>query len=152
MAMVRNLSDRQRAWMYLGGGVALVVGSFMTWIKVTVIFIGTVTVAGIDGDGKATAAAGVVIAAGGWFVLRGEGKAWLDATAVLAAVGALATGLHALSQIPSTEVSVQGRRFGTVSVGFGLYVTLLAAGVSLFGALASLRSRSAPAQSRVITF
>jgi hypothetical protein len=44
------------------GGLAAIVGSFMTWLKVTAVFIGTLTLAGTDGDsGKLTAALGAAL-------------------------------------------------------------------------------------------
>lgn len=47
--------------LHIFGAVGLAVGSFMPWVSVTSIF-GTIDVAGTAGDGKITAALGVVAA------------------------------------------------------------------------------------------
>src|SRR5438067_7773144 len=100
-----SLTDRQRAWLYLGGGIGVLVGSFTTWIKVTAVFVGTITAAGTDGDGKITAVAGAVLVAGGWFVFHERPKPWLSILGVLAALAAVGTTIYDLYHVYTTDVT-----------------------------------------------
>ena len=138
-----RLSSRQRAWLFLGGGIGVFVGSFAAWIKATAVFVGTISISGIEGDGKITALTGAVIVAGGWLVLKGQPKRWLSVLGVFAGLIALATTVYDLYHAYTVDVTGKFgdkvQKLGTVSPGWGLYLTFAAAVVALTGALLALR-------------
>jgi hypothetical protein len=138
-----KLTSTQRAWLYLGGGIGLVVGSFATWVKVTAVFVGTVTAAGTDGDGKITAVAGAIVVIGGAFVLKREPKRWLAVLGVLAGLVALGVAIYDLHDVYTTDVTSnfggKTQKVGTVSAGWGLYLTFVASLAAIVGAALAVR-------------
>jgi len=137
------MSCKQRAWLFLGGGIGVLVGSFTTWVELTPGFVGNITASGVDGDGKLTAVAGAVAVAGGWFVLRGRPKRWLSSLSVFASLAALGIALYNLYHAYMTDVTGafgdQVHTLAAVSPGWGLYLTLAAAVVALTGAFLAIR-------------
>ena len=49
--------------LLVGGGALAVLGAFMPWAVIRAPFIGQISVAGSDGDGKYTAGIGLIVAA-----------------------------------------------------------------------------------------
>jgi len=140
-----QLTDKQRAWVFLGGGIAVFIGSFMTWVKVTAVFIGTVTLAGTEGDGKITVGAAVVIMAGGLLVLQAKPKRWLSGLGVLAGLVSLGTATYDLWEVFTSDVTGKfgdkTQKLGTISPGTGLYLTFAGSLVAIVGAFIATRGR-----------
>jgi hypothetical protein len=117
-----------------GAGAGLIVGALMPWAVLTAPFVGQLTRSGMDGDGLFTAGMGLVaiIVA---LVSNGSRKyLWLLLLAV--AAGGIAL-------IDIVDIASMGDEDVLVSVGTGLYVTLLAAGVLLWAAILVKREPSA---------
>ncbi len=57
-----NRLDKLSTFLTLGGAVAVIVGSFLPWATVTAPFVGHISKAGTDGDGKFTLVVGIAIA------------------------------------------------------------------------------------------
>ena len=126
----------------VGGGLSLL-GSLLSWAQVT-IFIGTVGVAGTEGDGKITLATGLVLGIGGVLQLTNS-----RAGRPLAAVGAILTLLVAAIDLVtlSSRIGELASDFAQVSVGVGLWMVLVGGVLGLVGvfigqpALARVRMR-----------
>ena len=124
----------------IGGGAALVVGSFLPWVKATVPLFGTVTESGIDaGDGwfSLLLGAAVIALATVW---RAQPLQWL----YVAGGVALAFGLFEWIDI-SGDIDELGGGFGAVKVGIGVPIVVAGALAALVGAEV-LRRSGAPVQ------
>ncbi|MEU4712475.1 hypothetical protein AB0F73_02225 [Micromonospora purpureochromogenes] len=132
-----------REGIVLAAGIAAIIGSFMTWAKVSAPILGTMTVSGVDGsDGWITAAAGLVMAAYGGMRLRGQHMpVAAPILAGLAALGLLGVGVWKIVDLQSTEADMRARMSGEddplglgkamsaatqVSVGSGLWLLTFA--------------------------
>ena len=129
-------------WLVLGGSAGVALGSLLPWAEVTAPFIGTVTVAGTDGDGVLTLFGAVVtalLALVGFGARRSRG----------ALIGALVVALLVAAVAVIDMVDVTGRiadaEDGDVviqaSIGIGLWVVLLGALAAIVGTVMALSSR-----------
>ena len=118
-------------WTTAIGAVMVVVGSLLPWVKATAPFVGTIEVAGTDGDGKITLVLGAVMALG---LIRSAG--W-RVVATLAAVVAAGIALYDISDASDAidEAERVGEGMVAASVGIGLYVVLAGAVVGFVGAV-----------------
>lgn len=106
------------------GALLVAIGSIMPWASVTTAF-GGMTVAGTDGDGKITLAAGAVLAAGaalaGW-----RRNLWLRIAQLNAGVAVLVLAIYELIHV-SNGVSEASSEYALGSTGSGLYVLVIGA-------------------------
>jgi hypothetical protein len=115
--------------------VALIVGALLPWATASAGFI-SVSKAGTDGDGVITLILGVVIALLALFAWKPQPHQ----LAVIVGVGAgLAAGGVAIYDIVNVSDAVNTAQTQSAlvhaSVGSGLYVTAVGAGIAIFGAL-----------------
>lgn len=134
------------AKLALGAAIAVVVGSFLPWVQATTI-LGTISINGSQGDGKITAAAGVVAVITAWIAantgrqrMKPLGPASMSAHAqyrVLAALAmcvSLATGVYNYADINS--IANEAADDGVLaSAGSGLYLCIAGSVVGLIGLL-----------------
>lgn len=119
---------RTWAWVAVGSGAAMVIGSLLPWYVARFGF-GQVSVAGTEGDGVFTLIIGAGAAAfGGWVLNRGPARRLLSGIFVGAMILAvLIVGYHVTGQ------SIPADAAESASIGSGAWVALL-------GSLAGLAS------------
>lgn len=133
-----GLSDEQRqgAYLILGGAGAVAVGCFLPWISITAPFIGTVSKAGIEGDGVFFLAIAALIALFAFDLVRkvppniGRRRWGLG---VLIAAAALLTALE-VADITSRFADISGEELPVAtSYGPGLWLVGIGVLVALVG-------------------
>ena len=116
------------AFVAIGCAVILLIGSFMPWVSVRTAF-GNMSVGGLEGDGKLTAAAAVgaiALVAGG---AAGRIRVLIALGSIAGAIGA-ALAAYDIFDI-SDKIGDMDNEFARASVGVGLYVCLLS-GIATF--------------------
>lgn len=132
------------AWIAVGGGVAMIVGSFLPWITATAPFIGSFTKSGVDGggDGMFSVALGAIVAALGLTLLKGTGRFFPKAMGVISAGGlGLLLAIYESNNVRDRIADVTAKSDLIVaSVGSGLYLIGAAAvAVIVAGVMAAHR-------------
>jgi len=137
------------AWITLGAGLAMILGSFLPWASITAPIVGTYTVSGTDGtDGWVTAGAGVFVAVFAALWLRGKlPQSGATLAGVVAALGGLGVaGLSAWKVVDlqskvadmKADMAEDGDEFGIAAamadavqarIGAGLWL-LIGAGLA----------------------
>lgn len=107
------------------GAALLVIGSLLPWASVT-IFTGTISVNGIDGDGKLTIAVGVVVGLGAFLARENPGKRVSVASSVFGVIAGI-IGLIDIVNLSEGIAQLSGNPFGRADVGIGLYVVIIGA-------------------------
>ena len=123
-----------RGRKFAAGGIGLTtIGAFLPWVKVQT-FGGTVTKAGIDGDGSITLALAIVA---GIALLLGRGKPWTRRSRGLVVVlGLLVALLGTLYLVdPLWGVDASNNAQDLASRGSGLYLTAIGGGLLSGGPL-----------------
>jgi hypothetical protein len=119
--------------LFIAGG-SLTIGAFLTWVQARALFI-TVGIPGIDGDGKFTAAAGLLIAFAAW--KRHEGghvsRGWATGC-LIAALLSVAICVSVVARLGSVETSVEDFS-ASASPGIGLLVTGVGGVIGVAGAV-----------------
>jgi hypothetical protein len=143
--------SREGGFLVLGGAVAMALGVFLPWVKLTAPIIGTISKAGIDGDGKLVLALAVAVGVCGYLVLTSRGRMWASITAlVIALAGAAIMIFEAIdtqNRFASITQSLSGNPFaGAFSYGldFGFYLTCLGVVACLVGGVVGLAARQLP--------
>ena len=115
----------------IGGAAAVILGAFLPWAKV-----GGLSVSGTEGDGVLTLILGVAAGLmGGFGILRG--RSGLLVGSMIAALLALAIGGYDASNINSVADGPFGLK---VTVGMGLYLTILGGIAGIVGPILAMRS------------
>jgi hypothetical protein len=129
-APAARLGAGATGWLVLGGAIAVAVGSFLPWVKITAPFIGTVTRSGIEGgDGWLTLALAMGIAA------AGRGLFSTTATppnrVLLLVLGGLLGAFVAYEFVDITSRLDEAREEsdGLVAASYGIGLWAMAAGV-----------------------
>ncbi len=121
--------------LIFGGAAALVLGSFMPWVKASAgIFNASKN--GIDGDGVLTLAAAVGIALMFWLLRTPKGSAW-----VVIALAGVATAIAAYDAADvKNKADELTRSYSGVSasVGIGLWIALIGGAVAFIGGILAL--------------
>lgn len=112
------------------GGVVVVIGSFLPWANAHTVF-GTISVAGMEGDGKITALGGVLVA-GLAAASATRSWLWLKLAGAVAALGLLVVAGYEYASVSSGLTSDE---YAVASVGNGLYVVLAGAFAALVAAI-----------------
>jgi hypothetical protein len=134
------------AWLTLGGGVGLIVGSFLPWVTATAVLIGTFSVSGMQGDGVLTLGAGLVVAVvGALGVTRGVGVGGI-VTAFVALALAGVVGYIDFNNVSEGVAEANTASFGFASVGVGLWLVMASVVIGFVGAsgLVDKRRRKTP--------
>ncbi len=138
--------------LVLGGGVLLVVGSFLPWATASTVF-GSLSRSGVDGgDGWITTIIGALILLFGAMTLRQASRGLNLLIAVGAAIAFLIFVFDLVdvnNRIASIEAEGQGLALGTV--GFGLWLVGLGAIVAFFASFFRRRWHQQPATRNVGT-
>jgi hypothetical protein len=115
-------------WVGVLGCAAGVAGSFMAWVTVTSGF-GSASVSGTDGDGKITAAVGILA---GLLALVGlsKGSRGNVITAVVLSVAGAALSVYEWQHLSSKIDDAETSEFAQLSVGSGVWVMLAGFAVS----------------------
>jgi hypothetical protein len=124
------------------GAAVVVLGSLLPWAEVTAPLVGTVSKAGTEGDGVLTLIGALIF---GGFALPGlAGKRSRGLLIAALVVALLVAAVAVVDMIDVTE------RFADVedqvasvdaSIGIGLWLVLLGAGVAVVGGVMALASR-----------
>ncbi len=122
----------------LFGAGAIIVGSFLPWASITSIF-GTIEIAGTSGDGIITLGAGAVIALAAVVVL-GQKRA-SPAGAVVILGGAAISGFVAINTIGNLAGSIEITETLISTIGGGLWLVLLGAGVAFLAGFGAIPNR-----------
>ena len=138
--------------LVLGGAGLVILGAFLPWVSVSVSLLGessSHSTNGIDGDGKIT----LLLAIGALVltVLKNPAQAKLFALlALIASSLAALIGIYDATQIggnseAKTMMEAMGSGF-KVSLGIGLYLTILGGAVAAFGSFKRWQSSAAAPQ------
>jgi len=131
------MTGDQRRYIGVGAGALAVIGAFLPWIKIDTVF-GSLTANGVDDgrDGTITAIAGAVGALVLW--LKPSWR-WL---ACLCGLVVAAVAIYDIVDVDNKakELEAEAEGFANVSVGSGLYVTLVA-GIALAIVAATVKVR-----------
>jgi hypothetical protein len=125
-------ADRKTgAALVMAGGAAAIVGAFLPWATITAPFVGTISKAGIEGDGMFTAALGAGIGVVGWMAQR---AAWPRVLAVVAFLAIVGLGGIAAFEYSNVSSAVDGMPTTVLaSVGIGIYLTGAASVLAMIG-------------------
>ena len=129
-------------WLVLGGVAGVALGSLLPWAEITAPFVGTVTVAGTDGDGVLTLFGAVItgVLAVVAFGARRSTGALIGALVVALLVAAVAVidmvdVSDRIGDVEGGDVAIQA------SIGIGLWIVLLGAAAAVVGTALALSSR-----------
>ncbi|PZS30603.1 MAG: hypothetical protein DLM58_13365 [Pseudonocardiales bacterium] len=118
----RRRTEPLIGWLLLGAGVLLVIAGLMPWATVL-----DISVAGTVGGGAVTLFFGLVIAAFGVVIGLRQGLLGFSITACVLAALAVLIALANMANIKSLTNDQQAVLLGnTVSIGIGLWLTLVA--------------------------
>lgn len=127
-------------WLLVLGSAVVVIGSLLPWAEVTVPLVGTVSKAGTEGDGVLTLIGALIF---GGLALPGLIGKWSRGVLIAALVVALLVA--AVAVVDMVDVA---ERFAEAddqvvdaSIGIGLWLVLLEAGVAVVGGVIALASR-----------
>lgn len=136
-------------WLVAAGIAAVIIGALLPWVTITAVFIGTVSLAGTEGDGVLTLILGIVAAAVGFqivFLGRPMSRTIGIAIAILALIIGGIAGYDMVNiQSAIGDISTEG--LAKANIGIGLWITglgaltLLAAGA--LGANAAVQGANA---------
>lgn len=131
------LSGPVAGWLLLAASIVVVIGSVMPWATA---FGGAISEAGTSGDGAITLVLGLILAASGLLVGLGHGRRWIAVIDVLLAAGITATAAADLSN----GLSASSGAHGLVSVGSGLWVTVVGGALTLLASCAVVATMRRP--------
>jgi hypothetical protein len=134
----RRTSIPWSGWVLLGAGALMLVGSVSPWA--TVDILGGIAVNGTDGDGVFTLVFAIVIAMMGVLIGVGNGRLWTSVVALIFAGLAAFTAVVDIGNISSVYDGHADVSSDAISVGFGLWLVAVAAGIGVvFSVLAMVR-------------
>jgi hypothetical protein len=130
------------AWLLLGAAIAAVIGALLPWARIN-LAVGdsglTATVNGTEGDGVITLVLGVAL--GGMAVLALATRRSTVAGVVAVIVGAAIVAIAVIDIVDVNRAAGDVSPVVEVSVGAGLWVTLVAGAVGLIGGVLLLAQR-----------
>ncbi len=113
------------------GAAGLLLGMLLPWATITAPFVGTVTVAGYQGDGVITGGIGLLLLIGALVYKGKSGKMYSIASALLG----LAAAAVAAPKIVTVGSALAGQSSVIGGVGVGVYVTVIGGVIALVGGL-----------------
>lgn len=118
--------------LIMGGAAALVIGSFLPWIKASAVFVGTITKSGVEGgDGWFLIGLAVGLVVLGWpLVIRHPVAKGAALGLVVVAAAALALTIYELVDVSARIEDLKNDDAGAAvvaSVGIGLFLCLAGA-------------------------
>jgi hypothetical protein len=131
-------------WWLIAGAGAIIVGSFMPWVTLTAVFVGTVSRSGVQGgDGWISIALAVPLLIFGVRAARGMSPipaVW----ALVLGVVLVVFSIFELSDVANKMSSVnnQAQGYGRADVGVGLWLVLFGSAATVVGSLLAFRKRS----------
>jgi hypothetical protein len=117
-------------WIPAFGSIVVILGSVLPWAIVEVVLFGQQSVGGLDGDGVITLALGIIVLILALTAREESG----NAPPVIAGLLALVAGLIGLYDLTNVQ-QINPGILGEVSVGVGLYLVVIGAGVATVGSL-----------------
>ena len=141
-----NAPERNLTWvrtfslLTIAGGVLVAFGSLLPWRTASFPLGGTISVAGIEGDGVLTLVFGVVVGALGFVIAIRDGSRIASVFAVIAAFAGSIVTLFAWLSAEEAVDAVEASGLSTASIGIGLWVVGLGVAASLIGSIGSLAS------------
>jgi hypothetical protein len=119
-------------------------GAFLPWVTANAAFVGRIEKNGIEGDGKLTLLAAIVIGAIAWTQLReGRGsRSSVVAGLVFSALAAAAAGWDLIDinrRVKEVNATMNG--MGIASTGVGLYLTMAGTIAMVVGCVMALQAR-----------
>ncbi|MTV23864.1 DUF2510 domain-containing protein [Nitriliruptoraceae bacterium ZYF776] len=123
-------------WATIGGAAAVVVGAFLPWLTLNAPFVGSMSVAGIEGDGVLTLLVALAAAGVAAPLFKDERLVrWRSLTT--AVCGAVITVIAVVAAVGVRDATTV-LEFGQIGrIGIGLWLTMLAGACASAGALAS---------------
>lgn len=127
---IPDTKRRTCAIVVLVGAAGMAIGAFLPWVKVTAPFVGTISVAGMDGGGDGVFFLVLAALAGLWGLAALNGRVWRRPVAGVVAAIALALDLYEYSHVssritnaPDTIAASVGS--GIILIGFAAVATLI---------------------------
>jgi hypothetical protein len=131
-------------WLLIGGAAAATLGSFLPWISIT--FLGlTVTKSGVrGGDGWIAIALAVAIGVLAIIELTSPTTRIPGAVALVLSTALMGLAIYELIDTARRVANANrvARGFAHASIGFGLVLVFIGAGVALAGAIVAVKGRS----------
>lgn len=122
--------------LILLGGLALVIGALLPWASMTAPFVGSISIKGYQGDGLISGAIGLILFVVALLSLKGTGKK----TAVTALILGLLSGWLVFPKLFSFASLMVESEFALMSIGSGLYVSIIGVLLVVLGGLRGLFS------------
>ncbi|WP_234028091.1 hypothetical protein [Pseudonocardia dioxanivorans] len=118
------------------GGLLTAIGSFLAWVTVQAPIFGSISVAGTEGDGKITLVLGIlVLIIGVLRLIRPSIPALVQRLPIVLGIIAAALGIYVIIRLGSQIGQIEELPGASVSVGFGLIMTIVGAVVSVVGGI-----------------
>ena len=124
-------------WVAVLAGGLIAIGSILPWITATAVFVGSISVGGMEGDGKITVALGVLLLILG-FVAIGGGKMH-PGPLILLGIGAIAVVVANYSNIQDVVDETRKSGVGVASIGYGFWMVAIGGVVAVVGAALAKR-------------
>ncbi|ODU24648.1 MAG: hypothetical protein ABT15_00035 [Pseudonocardia sp. SCN 73-27] len=133
------------------GGLLAIVGSFLPWVTIRAGAFGSLSVAGIEGDGIITLIVGVLILAVGILrLVKPSIPALVQRLPILFGLVVVAIGVYVIINLNSTMAAAGGAGGGIaadlaaaldISLGFGLIMTIVGGVVAIVGGVIVSKQR-----------
>ena len=122
--------------LILLGGLALIVGAFLPWASISAPFVGSLSLSGYQGDGIISGAIGLILFVVALISRKGPGKIAALLTLLL---GVLA-GMIVIPKLFDFAGISADYEVSLISVGSGIYVSIIGALLVVIGAIRGLFS------------
>jgi hypothetical protein len=122
----------------IAGGILLAFGSLLPWRTATFPLGGTISIAGVEGDGVLTLVLGIVVGATGLVIAMQDGSRVASAFGVIAAVASSFITYIAFASAKETIDIVEAAGLSTATIGIGLWMVAVGAVAGLIGTIGSL--------------
>lgn len=120
------------AWIVVLAGGLITLGSILPWVTASAVFVGSISVNGMDGDGKITVVLGVILLAIG-FIGAGSGDMH-PVTPIIPGLAAIGVVITNYQNIQDSVREIQSSDVGTASIGYGFWMIAIGGVVALMGA------------------
>jgi len=123
------------SWIVVLSGGLITLGSIFPWITASAVFVGSISVNGMEGDGKITIVLGVILLVFG-FVGVGGGKIH-PVILILPGVAAIGVVIINYQNIQDAVREIQSSGVGVSSIGYGFWMIAIGGVVAVVGAVLS---------------
>lgn len=133
--------SRTAGFLAIGAGVQVVIGSLGPWVSVQAAFLGSMSVSGMDGDGKITIVCGVIALTPLAFLVSSPDRRWMGVVAALVLGLCALIGIIDWQDVNDRTATVDDDTPVFARVGWGLQLVTLGGAAGAIMALVQAMSR-----------